>query len=68
MRKGRVRSRFTQDLAGDDVLIPVGLHVLGYWQNGLGKGAFEGHTFSLYVHLSSKGNVRPSGQIAIQTG
>ena len=67
MRKGRVRSRLTQDLAGDDVLILGGLHVLGYWQNGLGKGAFEGHTLPLYVILSSKGYVRPSVQTAIQT-
>jgi hypothetical protein len=57
----------TQDLAGDDVLIQVCLHVLEYWESGLGKGAFEGHTFSLYVNLLSKGYVRPSGQTVIQT-
>jgi hypothetical protein len=55
----------TQDLAGADVLIPVGLHVLEYWERGLGKGTFEGQTFSLDVLILSKGYVRPSGQKAI---
>jgi hypothetical protein len=57
----------TQDLAGADVLLPVGLHVLEYWERGLGKGTFEGQTFSLDVLILSKGYVRPSGQNAIQT-
>ena len=51
---------------GADVLLPVGLHVLEYWERGLGKGTFEDQTFSFDVLILSKGYVRPSGQNAIQ--
>jgi hypothetical protein len=55
-------ARVTQDLVGDDALTPTGPRVIEHWENGFGKGAFEGHAFSLGVHLTSEGDARPSGQ------
>lgn len=55
-------ARVTQDLVGDDALTPAGPRVIEHWENGFGQGAFEGHAFSLGVHLVSEGDARPSGQ------
>lgn len=59
-------ARVTQDLAGDDALTPIGPRIIEHWENGFGKGVFEGHAFSLGVQLTREGDARPSGRGAGQ--
>jgi hypothetical protein len=54
-------SRVVQTLAGDDALTLTGQRIVDHWQNGLGRGAFAGHAFSVGGRLTREGAADPSG-------
>jgi hypothetical protein len=54
-------SRIVQNLAGDDALTLTGQRIVDHWQNGLGRGAFVGHAFSLGGRLTREGTADLSG-------
>ena len=54
-------SRVVQPLAGDDALTLTGQRIVDHWQNGLGRGAFAGHAFSLGSRLTREATAALSG-------